>query len=335
MVLRNVRSMAGRRLAAAATVLTGALIFWSAAGRALAMEKHGPPVAAGKQRVPSNARIVVAVQTRPGSALVDEEKDPYRGTDIWAVDPDAGTAARVVEKAAQPRLSADGRTMVYVTAKGIAVRSEGHPSRLVRPLAPERTALVLSADGQVIIYSVRRSLSGEGLFSYDSWRCTMDGGKPTKLPIPDTDQVIDWSPDGRWLLTLRWPRGGGNEQLYRMRPDGKDQRQLSQSSGLMSMSRFSPDGRRIVYMHQDRGRNALWVMDADGRHRTKIVDYRPDWHPWASWSPDGRHLAVVDCKPPHGSPPTDYHLDIMDADGKNRRTLRLPKALWIGMPVWR
>lgn len=280
-------------------------------------------------------RIFLAIQTAPGSSLEDEPKDPYRGTAIMAVDPVTGAAERIVEKAAQPRLSADGRTMVYVTAQGIAVRSEGGDRRLVQAIDPERTALAISADGTEIIYSVRRSLSGNGLFSYDSWRCTIDDGKRTKLPVPETDQVIDWSRDGRWLLTLRWPQGGGNEQLYMMRPNGAQVRQLSQSSGLMSMSRFSPNGKRVVYMHQDRGRNALWVMDLDSENRTRIVNYSPDWHPWASWSPDGRHLAVVDCRPPHGSSPSDYHLDVMGADGQNRRALPLPKALHMGLPEWR
>lgn len=279
--------------------------------------------------------IVLAVQTGPGSALEGQKKDPYRGTAVLSVDPDTRATETVVEKAAEPRLSADGKTMAYVTAEGLAVRLTDGSSRLIKSVDPFKVLAVVSPDGKETIYGVERTQGKDGRRTFDSWRCAVAGGEPARLPVPVTDRVIDWSPDGKWLLALRWGHGGGALRLYAMRPDGTGERRLGDDSGVMSLARYSPDGKRIVYMHQDGLRNALWVMDADGRNGTKIVDYSPDWHPWACWSPDGKRLAVVDCKPSRDGPPTDFHLDVMDADGRNRRNLKLPRALWMSAPDWR
>src|SRR5438132_7452287 len=253
---------------APAGVLLGVLIFACpacdhkvpvSAGRpARAEPASGGPDQEPKPSVASKGRIFVAVTTAPGSALEGEEKDPYRGTTILAVDPDTGASERIVEKAAEPRLSADGKTMVYVTAKGIAVGMGNGPSRFIKDVDPEKTWPLLSADGKEIIYDIESPQAKDGRRSFDSWRCGAADGGRTKLPIPDADRVIDWSPDGQWLLTLRWGRRGGAVQLHIMRPDGTGEWRLSDGSGVISIARFSPDGKRLVYMHQEGIKNALW-----------------------------------------------------------------------------
>ena len=67
----------------------------------------------------------------------------------------------------------------------------------------------------------------------ENWRFNADGSGATKLPIPDTDEVDDWSPDGRWLVTVsdRHPPHGSGYQLYVMRPDGTEQRRLTEGRG--------------------------------------------------------------------------------------------------------
>jgi hypothetical protein len=62
------------------------------------------------------------------------------------------------------------------------------------------------------------------------------------------------------------------------------------SDGHAAGPRWSPDGKRIAYV--DRGN--LWVMDANGSHKTRLTDAAPaDTDSRPSWSPDGDFLAFV------------------------------------------
>ena len=108
-------------------------------------------------------------------------------------------------------------------------------------------------------------------------RINRDGSGLTKLPIPETDEIDDWSPDGKWFVTVSnrdatHGVSGIGYQLYRMRPDGTEQLRLTKE-GRNCFPRFSPDGQRIVY-HRDymvskRDADELHVMDVDGTQRPR------------------------------------------------------------------
>lgn len=275
-------------------------------------------------------RIIVALQRSRGSSLEDDY-DPYRGTAIMSVDPETGAVEKLVDKATHPRVAANGEAISFVTKDSLSVRREGM-SRAVQSL--RETALgVFSPSGSEVIYSVHR----QGTWAatgrvFDTWRCPVENGEPTRTAIPISDSVIDWSPDGSWLLTLR------GAQLCKLHPDGTGQQMLGSRSGVYSFSRFSPDGKRIVYFHQktDQGtaKNSLWIMDSDGHNSLNVLPYRADSHPFACWSPDGKRLAVVDCDPTRPIEDQSYRLEVMDADGRNQRVLPLGRVLWLSPPDW-
>jgi hypothetical protein len=57
--------------------------------------------------------------------------------------------------------------------------------------------------------------------------------------------------------------------------------------------RWSPNGKQIAYL--DRGN--LWIMNANGGHKTRITDQAPAYYDSRpTWSPDGRYLAFVKSK---------------------------------------
>jgi TolB protein len=110
-----------------------------------------------------------------------------------------------------------------------------------------------------------------------------------------------------------------------MRPDGTDQRRLTEGKGLNVYPRFSPDGRRIAYLHQERGTNSLWVVNIGGSGRRQVLEEENDTSPeYFCWSPDGKSLAYT---------LEDWQRDEND-DGKNRRLLNLPRASWVGALDW-
>jgi Tol biopolymer transport system component len=67
----------------------------------------------------------------------------------------------------------------------------------------------------------------------------------------------------------------------------------------------------------------------------RFIRVQSVFHPWREllrWSPDGKRLAVI-----HRGPDADCRLEIMDADGQNRRRLNLTdtKIGWLGHGDWR
>jgi Tol biopolymer transport system component len=77
-----------------------------------------------------------------------------------------------------------------------------------------------------------------------------------------------------------------NWEIFVMAADGSHPTNLTQTPTLHEhYPQVSPDGKRICFVADEgEGRDAvrsLWVMDADGGHRKKLVDHarEPFWHP--------------------------------------------------------
>jgi TolB protein len=108
----------------------------------------------------------------------------------------------------------------------------------------------------------------------------------------------------------------GASHVLVMDPDGSGSSDLTpRSSG--SAARWSPDRRRIVFESYRDGDAAVWVMDADGSHPTRLA---AGSHP--GWSPDGARIVFV-----RGSA-----LRVMNADGTDSR--QLTSGGWAKEPAW-
>ncbi|HWB96250.1 MAG TPA: hypothetical protein VG672_06095 [Bryobacteraceae bacterium] len=104
-----------------------------------------------------------------------------------------------------------------------------------------------------------------------------------------------------WVVTASKTEKG-DWDLFLMRPDGSQRRNLTNSPNYNEMGgRFSPDGRKILYrriapgvkiQHDHWGATGeLVIANADG---TNPVIYGPPGdYPWASWSPDGKQVACL------------------------------------------
>ena len=54
-----------------------------------------------------------------------------------------------------------------------------------------------SPDGKQLIVAKWLSKPQDDDMRHETWRFNADGSGATKLPIPETDEVDDWSPDGQ------------------------------------------------------------------------------------------------------------------------------------------
>jgi dipeptidyl aminopeptidase/acylaminoacyl peptidase len=97
------------------------------------------------------------------------------------------------------------------------------------------------------------------------------------------------------------PQGGAavlafeaNGDIFTVRADGSDLRQLTSGPGSDEHPTWSPDGKLIAYRHLDGSRDSLVVMDAGGAHPVTLderVTQDPCEHRWSTtWSPDSTGL---------------------------------------------
>lgn len=128
----------------------------------------------------------------------------------------------------------------------------------------------------------------------------------TEIPARAQSGPLD---QGRIALTLK--DSADRLQIFTIRPDGSDRRQLT-FSGDNGRPAWSPDGKRIVYSRRRGNEVFVNVMDADGSNqRTFCLGEAPDW------SPDGRTIAFS----------WNWAIWTIDADGSNRRMIsRTPTA---------
>ncbi len=141
-----------------------------------------------------------------------------------------------------------------------------------------------SADGRSIVFTALGDL----------W--LLAGGKLTRLsddPFVQLDPL--WSPDGRWVVYASDRGGSGIVELWLREMSTGEERQLTRSGGA-ALPSWSPDGSRIVFqVQQGLGTEIRMVEVASGRSTTLRNNlFQPSR---ASWSPDGKILAVAALRP--------------------------------------
>jgi len=256
---------------------------------------------------------------------------------IVAIDPATGKWQKMADMTGtgtSVRVSPDRQTILFNQLQGGIWNCDtgggNNPGRI-----SDRSGIpIWSGDGNHIVATKQEAKNDR--WHDETWRINADGSNPIKLPIPDTDAVEDWSPDGKWFVTCsdRHPPHGRGYQIYIMKTDGSEQRRLTKD-GLNVRARFSPDSRKIVYYHSTgKDGSSLWVVDVDGKNAKELINEAGLANPSAFWSPDGKRVAAIMWNWDVDKNGTrflnfnsaDYRIEIMDADGDNRRRLNLDGA---------
>lgn len=304
--------------------------------------RHAPVQAQDPAAAKTEARIYVSASYRIKPEGADEEKTVHNA--IIAIDPATGEWQLVVENGHAARLSRDRRTLVFNRPDDGIWKCEAD-GQFPFKISDQEGRPVWSPDGMQFVVTKQEDLDKDNVknrttpaWRNETWRIDANGRNAVKLPIPDTDWVEDWSPDGQWFVagSDRNPPYGHGYQLYLMKTDGTQQRRLSQD-GLNNYPRFSPDGKKVLFLHQTRGDGScIWTVDVDGQNAKEIVkEFGPTWPHGAFWSPDGKQIAVIlfdweldknGQKVMRLSKANRFRIEIMDADGANRRELTLKGA---------
>jgi Tol biopolymer transport system component len=159
--------------------------------------------------------------------------------------------------------------------------------------------------------------------------CVVDADGSNLWRLTQTEAYLEpiWSPDGQYVAFVS--DRDGNREIYVMRADGSELRNLSQSDAFDEMPTWSPDGLHIAFV-SDRGRTwSIYVVGADGSGLRKLLD-TDGWANRPAWSPDGQHIAFFLGRGDFAS-----DLYVVDADGSNLRFLSGSSADVSGNPLER
>jgi Tol biopolymer transport system component len=100
----------------------------------------------------------------------------------------------------------------------------------------------------------------------------------------------DWSPDGKYILTLLYTDPMILQIALISIVDGSV-RVLKTLDGLPTKMKFSPDGRYIAYdlQQEDSGTRDIFLLAADGSREIRLIEHPAD-DQLLGWTPDGNHI---------------------------------------------
>lgn len=233
--------------------------------------------------------------------------DGTANVDIWAVDPDGQSFARITtdpDGDVEPAWSANGRWIAFSRAPAPCCRAGGEiwvaradgtqERRLTGSLGHDTTP-AWSPDGTQLVFASGTEVPGASDLDYDLYVVNADGTGLRKLvSAPDRSEYDPaWSPDGTRIAfsgasISRCPSGcpGRTLGLHTIRPDGTDERLVVPGSPIHEPD-WAPEGASIAYTNGE----LILTVRPDGTGITVIPNGSGFSRTDPSWAPDGSRIA--------------------------------------------
>jgi Tol biopolymer transport system component len=269
----------------------------------------------------------------PGRLLVHAIDEPprvpadRRFKGLLLVDPETAESRPVGDSDLETgSLSVDGRFLAGVTAPGAEPGKEGIwvydlTQDVLRRRVFDRPGIPSwSNDSSQLVIGTKVEQG-----RYETYRVKVDGSGLTRLPIPESECVVDCSRDGSWLDSWNLEPKDRKSHILLMHPDGTGSHEVVfEGIAIGEFSQISPDGREVVYpvmMIKPGGwESSLWVVGVDGGNRRQIpLHFEHNTKIRPRWSPDGSRLAVGEYIDGWGG--ISCRVRLVDLDGKNLRVL--------------
>jgi TolB protein len=228
---------------------------------------------------------------------------------IWIADLDGANAQRLLDYAASPSWSPDGRDLAFVGEQGIDVKVKGGSRGVWKMSAAGGNPTQLKQDGTVrsvawmpvqastsIAYDSKRG--DYGIYFVDSYGTNQAGAIPGEQPA--------WSPDGKRLVMKACRPDCG---LWIANRDGSKPVRLTWGAN-DGLPAWSPDGQTIAFSRGDTA-DIYTIPAAGGQDPQRLTDARGhDTLP--AWTPDGQQIVFRSARAGR------WQIFVMNADGSDQ-----------------
>src|SRR5690349_16916101 len=218
-----------------------------------------------------------------------------------------------------PDWSKGYRWAVYPTYEIYVANADGSQPRALTHQQGYNAEAVISPDGKHIAFTSTRDGDLE-IYTMDA-----DGKNVKRLTHElGYDGGPFWSRDGKWIVYRAFhPRNAEEEDEYRkllkenlirptwlelwvMKPDGSEKRQITHNGAANFGPYFFPDGKRVIFASnaadpKGMGNFELFAVNVDGSNQERIT-YSPAFDGFPMFSPDGKRLVFAsnrNAKQPH------------------------------------
>jgi Tol biopolymer transport system component len=251
---------------------------------------------------------------------------------LWVVGLDGGDPKALTdgkEMAFEAELSPDGKRVAFIvmgdkgkqTADLYVMNLDGTGRKQLTKNGPDQIPATWTADGKRIVFSTLENAGGgPGKGPTGKMFAVGADGEGLKQLAEVSGMFPALSADGKRVMFTELT-GAGDFQPRLMVVDvgGKEARELVKGKAMMG--RWSPDGKRIVYMGEgEKGQPDVFVMNDDGTGAKPLTKTERHMGFGPRWTADGKRIVFtrMDKGGPDGPGGAVY---IMDADGTGEKRI--------------
>lgn len=249
------------------------------------LQVSGEPVVVAENVQPAgNGSSHFSVSSTGTLAYVPPPENYLRLASV-ALDGNSREIGRLPANTFAPRVSPDGRTLVYNT-QGVdeAVYFYDLASGATRQLTTRARGPLWSLDGTRVYY-IAGDANDEKLYSHKA-----DGSEPPELLVDPARAPESWSRRDELLSFITLKTGAtADYDIWTYSPRERKARPAIEVPGsAQHSSRFSPDGRHLAYVSNESGDYEVYVQPFPATGAKYRISSGGGLHP--VWSPDGRRL---------------------------------------------
>ena len=213
--------------------------------------------------------------------------------DIWLMNADGSNQKQLTTTAGanfEPTVSADGRTMVYVSKAADAAPhlwkmnlENGERAQLTNGVSELRPDI--SPDGRWVVYM---SLDKD---SPSVWKTSIDGDEAAIQLTDKIASVPRFSPDGRLIACFYRADVDTFSKLAVLPFDGGEPVKVfdkAPTTIVESGIQWTPDGRALTFIANRDGVSNIWLQPLDGSPAKQLTNFTSETIFRFAWSPDGK-----------------------------------------------
>lgn len=167
----------------------------------------------------------------------------------------------------------------------------------------------LSPNGKTVVYALSQPSVKDNNSRSELYTVNMDGTARTQITATKSNEYApQWIEGGARIAFMS--NETGSMQLFSMRPDGSDKKQITDIEGGIEGFRFSPDGKQIAFVHQIKYGKTTKDLYPDLDKATGRVINQLMYKHWDEWVETIPHIFVASL----GNEPIKEGKDILEGE---------------------